>query len=161
MDDREKVQQGVFIKRPETQEERDRLAKILSEVPMAYLPPFDTGFYDCLCENCAKEVAGGDIEKFNADRGFDWCGKNLTGDDDEDGPMPFYLIFASNLTINQLDAMKDIADLNGISNMKIEEWDEEEYSGEACILSCEKCEEACVSVDVTEVLGNLGEDDGW
>lgn len=155
MEEREKVQQGFFVKRPETQEDKDRLAKLLAEMPMAYLPPPDTDLYDCVCEDCAKEMAGGDIEKFNRDRGFDWCGKNITGEDLEEGPMPFFLIFASNLTINQLQAMKKIADLDGVSNMKIEEWNEEDYEGEACVLACEKCQEVCVTVDVTQVLGNL------
>lgn len=149
------VRDIMFIRRPESVADQDKLAKVMAEMPMAYLPPDEFGHEVCVCENCATELAKGDVEAFNKERGFDWCGKNITGDDLEEGPQPFYVIFAADLTINQVDAIREVAEMEGITDLKIDEWEEDGYSGEACIYPCDKCEKPCITIDINQIVGDL------
>lgn len=144
---------GFFVRMPEDPEKRDEVVKLLAEIPLAYLAPEEIGFDDVVCEDCAIEAIDESIEDFNHRLGFNWCGKRIDGD--PDGPNdPFFVIWAIDLTINQVE---EIQKLLAVGKVWMEDWDEDDYHGEACIYECDQCGESCVSIDATALLPGINE----
>ena len=163
----------IFMRYTDDQEENDERDKMLAGMPLAYMSPEEFGHQDeytgrphYICAECASQCAGGDIDAYNAERGFDWCGKWLKEPDQSNGVdiespeyqisqgfttgSPFFVMYADAMTINQVLALKNFVGA-GITASK-PDWNEMGYEGQSCLFECANCYADCVTVDSRELL---------
>jgi len=141
---------GYFaVKRITLRRYTDRIKRefLANELPVAYLTPEGK----TACENCAKQVAGGDISAYNAARGFDWRGAWITLEESQNvssepwwkiqqGPLkfdPFYVLFADGITVPQIEEFQRLSWDPLITDLKVDGWDD--YKGESTLAPCEYC----------------------
>lgn len=144
---------GYFaVKRITLRRYTDRIKRefLANDLPVAYLTPEGK----TACQNCAKQVAGGDISAYNALRGFDWRGAWITLEESQNfstepwwknasqilnevGDNPFYVLFADGITVPQIEEFQRLSWDPLITDLKVDGWDD--YKGESTLAPCEYC----------------------
>lgn len=66
---------------------------------------------------------------------------------------PFYVIYADGLTINQVVGYQQFLEMG--MEIGIDEWEEDQYSGQSMVFGCGICEIACVSIDARPMIGDI------
>lgn len=66
---------------------------------------------------------------------------------------PFYVIYADGMTINQVSGYQRFLDMGML--IGLDEWKEDNYSGQPMVFGCGICETACVSVDARPLIGDI------